>query len=549
MMKTRVDTVFYNGKIYTMEKEGVCREAVAVRDGRFACVGTTEEVLSRCEAEEMINLQGRPVFPGMGDSHLHFYAFCQTFTTVNLESARSKKEAIAMLAARAAETPEGEWIKGSNFDQSKWNDCEDELPTREDLDKASDKHPIVIKRVCLHTAVANTRALEKAGVRKNFVFGDGGLVELDDDGLPNGIFREQASRIFDEIIPDPMQKPENKTRYVKKGLETAASCGLTMMHTYAADIWKYIEDYDGYRELNRKGELPVRMTIYLDKPFEKPVVTEQERQDPYRAVQYGGYKLFADGSMGSRSAKLFEPYSDDPSTDGMLVITQEGLNEKMLSAYEAGLQPATHCIGDRGLDVVLNAIEFTLEESRRRGMTEQEQKKRLPFRIIHAQIAAPDVIERMACLPVVVDTQPSFLMTDMHWLEARLGKERAGMCYLWKSCLEQGLLMAAGSDSPVENFNPWYGIYAAVTRQDLDGFPKGGFHPEEKLSVYDAVCLFTKNVPIATGEQDLMGTIEEGKFADMVVVDRDPFVIPEDEIKDTQVLYTYMAGRQTYRRI
>lgn len=547
-MKIRTDMIFLNGKVYTLEAEGVCREAFAVKDGRFEFVGTTDEVLTRYEADEIIDLQGKPVFPGMGDSHLHFYAFCQTFTNVNLETARSKKEALAMLAAKAAETPEGEWIKGSNFDQTKWNDCEDELPTREDLDKASDKHPIVIKRVCLHTAVANTRALEKAGIGKGYVFGDGGLVVLDENGMPNGIFREQASKIYDEMIPDAMQKPEIKAKYLNKGLKIAASYGLTMMHTYAADIWKYIEDYEGYRELNRRGELPVRMTIYLDTLFDKPFVSEKERQDPYRAVQYGGLKMFSDGSLGSRSAKLFEPYSDDPATDGMLVITQENLNRKMLMAYEMGLQPALHCIGDKGLDVVLNAIEYTLEESRKHGMTEHEQKSRLPFRIIHAQMANPEMIARMQKLPVVLDLQPSFLMTDLHWIESRVGEKRARMSYLWKTYQDQGLLLTGGSDCPVESFSPWNGIYAAVTRQDLDMYPKGGYHPEEKISVYDAVCMFSKNIPMATGEADLMGTIEAGKFADMVVIDRDIFEIPENEIKDTQVLYTYMAGRQTYRR-
>ena len=181
-------------------------------------------------------------------------------------------------------------------------------------------------------------------------------------------------------------------------------------------------------------------------------------------------------------------------------------------------------------------------------MTPEEQAKRLPFRIIHAQMATPELIERMKKLPIVLDIQPTFLMTDLHWIEERVGKECAVLSYPWKTYLDAGLIMAGGSDAPVESFNPWIGIYATVTRQDMDGYPVGGYHPNEKLSVYDAVCMYSKNVAYANGDQDLMGTIEAGKFADMVVIDRDIFHIPENDIKDIQVLNTYMAGIERYHR-
>ena len=531
-MKIKADRIFINAKAYTLEAEGVCRDAIVVKDGLFEYVGTTSEALEKYQSDEIIDLEGKTVLPGMGDSHLHFFAFCQTFTTVDLGGAKSKKEAIERLAAKAAETPEGEWIKGSNFDQSKWDDCEDQLPTREDLDKASTKHPIVIKRV----------------IGKGYEFGTGGTVELDGDGMPNGIFREQASKIYDELIPDPFLIPENKKKYMKQGFDMAVSYGLTMMHTYAAEIWKYSEDINDYIELNRKGELPVRMTVCLDYFYDKPFVTEKERRDPFRAAQFGTFKIFSDGSLGSRSAKLYEPYNDDPTTDGILVISQEDLNERMLKGYEMGLQPAIHCIGDKGLDVVLTAIEYTLEKSREHGMTKREQDDRLPFRIIHAQMANPELIERMSKLPVVLDIQPSFFLTDLHWIKDRVGEKRAAMSYTWKKYQDAGLLMTGGSDCPVEIFSPWNGIYSLVCRKDLDGYPEGGVQPEEKLSRYDAVCMFSKNIPYANGEQDLMGTIEKGKFADMVVIDRDIFTVPEDEIKDVQALNTYLAGKETYRR-
>lgn len=545
-MKVKADKIYVNAKAYTLEAEGVCKEAIVVKDGKFAYVGSNEEALANYEGE-VVDLGGKTVLPGMGDSHMHFFAYCQSMTTVDLSVCKTKKDALAALKKKADETPEGEWIKGSGFDQSKWQDCEaDVIPTKVDLDSVSTKHPIVIKRVCLHTAVANSLALEKAGIGKGFVFGDGGLVELDADGMPNGIMREQSSKIFDEIIPDPFLIPENKQKYIKKGLAQAAQFGLTMMHTYAAEIWQYNEDINDYLALNRKGELPVRMSVCLDQFFDRPFLTKEEREDPYRAAQFGTFKIFCDGSLGSRSAKLYAPYDDAPETDGMLVISQEGLNERVYEGYVRGLQPAIHCIGDLAFGNVMTAIEYTLERTRKEGMTEREQKNKLPFRIIHAQMITDEDFERALKLPLIMDVQPSFLLTDLHWLDDRVG-DRSSYCYQWKRMIDAGMLLTGGSDCPVEIFNPWNGIFSCVNRQDLECWPPEGYHPEERISVYDAVCMFSKNIPYANGEQDLMGTLEAGKFADFIVIDRDVFEIPHSEIKDIKVLNTFLAGNETYR--
>ncbi|MBQ1395859.1 MAG: amidohydrolase [Eubacterium sp.] len=543
----KADTLFKNGKIYTLVNEGDCAEALAVKDGRIVFVGSNADAAD-IEACEVVDLGGRTMLPGLGDSHLHFFAYCQTLTTVDLGAAKSKKEAMQMLADKAAETPAGEWIRGNNFDQSKWSDCEDEIPTKADLDAVSTEHPIFMKRVCLHTAVANSKALEVAGVGKDYEFGVGGLVELDENGYPNGILREQAPKIFDEIIPDPAKVPEIKAKLMDTALAKAAREGVTQIHTYAADIWKYTEDFDDYKALERAGKLPLRVSIYLDTYYTKPYLTQKEVEDPYRLVQYGGYKIFSDGSLGSRSAALFEPYDDDPTTTGIFVQSQDALNEKMLKAYEMGLQPATHCIGDAGLDAVLTAIEYTLAKSREHGMTEREQATRDPFRIIHAQMARPELIERMCKLPVVIDIQPSFYCTDLHWIEDRVGAERAAHSYQWKTYIDKGLILTGGSDCPVEDFNPWYGIYAAVTRKDLEGYPEGGCHPEEKVSPYEAICMFSKNIAIAIGQQAQLGTLEAGKFADMVVVEQDPFEIPEDELLHVVNDQTWVAGRKVFER-
>lgn len=544
----KVDMILKNGRIYTMAREGDVVEALAVQDGKIVYAGATSDVLASCQSERIVDLGGKTVLPGMGDSHLHFFAYCQTKTNVDLGGCRSREEVIEKLARRARETPEGQWVKGSNFDESKWSSDNDHLPTRADLDAASATCPIVMKRVCLHTAVANTAALRAAGIGRGYVYGPGGLVELDENGEPNGILREQATKLFDELIPDPAKIPEVKEQIMTEAMAEASSQGLTTIHTYAAEIWKYTEDPADYLALDHKGRLPLRVVIYLDTFYQKPYLTLKEMSDPYHKVCYGGHKIFSDGSLGSRSAKLLAPYSDAPETDGILVQSQQELNDHVLRAYEMGLQPAIHCIGDKGLDCVLTAIEYTLRESRARGMTEREQADRDPFRIIHAQMATDDMIRRMQKLPVAVDLQPVFLETDMHWVSERIGAERAAYSYRWESYRKAGLLLTGGSDCPVEPFNPWLNIYTAVARKDFTHFPEGGYQPEEKMSVYDAVCMFTKNLHKAAGHEAFLGTLEVGKFADIVVIDRDIFCVPEDEIMDVQVEQTYLAGEKVYDR-
>ena len=546
----QLDRLLVNGTIYTLKSEGDTVEAVGIKDGRIVFTGSAAEA-REFTADEVIDLSGQTVIPGMGDSHMHFYAFCQTLTNVDLGPCTSKVEMLDRLRAAAEKTPEGQWIRGSNFDQSKWEDCDkDALPDRHDLDAASSKHPIVIKRVCLHTAVANTAALERAGIGRDYQVGPGGVVEREPDGFPNGILREQLTRIFDEIIPDPMNDPSLKKHVMVQQLRDMASLGMTMMHTYAADIWKYFEDVADYDALNREGLLPLRVTVYLDKIEKlvgKPAPTAAQRADPAFKAKLGGYKLFCDGSLGSRSAALYEPYDDDPGNTGIVVEDLPALERKMLYAMENGIQCATHAIGDRGLDIVVTAIEHTVATLRAQGWSDARLAEK-PFRIIHAQMATPELIDRMAKLPVILDIQPAFYLTDMHWIKDRVGEERVKTGFLWRTYQEHNLLMTGGSDAPVEKYDPMQGIYAAVTRQDLKGWPAGGLLPEQRLSVYDALCLFSKNIPYATGDADYMGTIEVGKFADMAVLDRDIFRIPHEDLLHVKVTRTMLAGRDTWIR-
>ncbi len=301
----------------------------------------------------------------------------------------------------------------------------------------------------------------------------------------------------------------------------------------ACSLWKFGEDITIYRELEKEGRLPVRVFVCLDELFEK----EDYNEAKMSKANYGSYKLFVDGSLGSGSAALLEPYSDNQNNRGILICSQEELNNKMINAYEKGMQPAIHAIGDKSLEMTISSIENTLKLFPYNGQR---------FRIIHAQLINKGLLERMKKLPLVVDIQPSFVSSDLHWLKDRLGENRLKQGgYVWKTMLDAGLILTGGSDCPVESYNPFEGIFAAVTRQDRKGYPEGGWYPKEKLSIYEAICLYSKNAAYATCEENVKGTIEKGKLADFIIIDRDPFLIKPIDIQNIKVLKTFVGGEES----
>ena len=534
-----LDKLFINGEIYSMKKEGEKFQSLGVKDGKITFLGTDEEA-KNVSSKELKDLKGKMMIPGMADAHLHLYAYCQNLTFVDLSKVHNINEMINLMKEKVKNVKKGDWVKGVNFDQSKWK--ENRFPTLEEMNSISKDNPVIIKRCCLHAVVANSKALKMAGIGKNYQAGSGGIVELDKDSMPNGILREQSTKVFDDILPDPLKDVEVQKRIMQDVLNDMSSKGITTIHTYAAKIWQYNEDISIYKNFEKEGKLPLRVTVCIDELFEPEILTEEKLNNPNRKVQLGAYKIFSDGSMGSRSAALKSPYSDDLENSGFMLFTQEELNNKILTGYEHGLQPAIHAIGDRALDMTLSAIEYTLKITKEKGMTDEEQKNRLPFRIIHVQMIDDDLLERMKKLPLVLDIQPIFLCTDLHWIEDRIGKERLKGSFALKTMEKAGLIQTGGSDCPVETYEPLKGIYAAVTRQDMEGYPAEGFLPEERLSVYEALCMYTKNVPYATGQESVLGTLEIGKFADLTVLERNLFKIDEKDIKDVKVEQTYVAG-------
>ena len=543
MNQTRLDTLFVNGKIYTLREKSDFAEALGIKNGRIQFIGSNREA-ELLAAEKTIDLEGKTLIPGMGDSHLHLFAYCKNQTAVNLENVRSIDELLAVMRKKAASTPKGKWIKGAGFDQTKF--IENRMPTREDLDKISTDHPIVIRRCCLHTMIANSPAILLAGVDRAMAVQSDGLIEVDENKVPTGVFHEKSTIVFDEIVPDILADPAEKRKILLEVLGDMVSKGITSINTYAAKIWNYEEDILTYRELEEEGLLPLRVIVSLDTLFENEVLSQSSLQkDPFAKVKYGSYKLFTDGSLGAKSAALQEPYSDDSGNCGILV-DKDKLYHDLYTAYGKGLQPAIHAIGDRALEITLDTIEAVLKNSG--GSVQPGGDKRLPFRIIHAQLVTPAQLERMKKLPIILDIQPVFLCTDLYWIESSIGNKRIKNAYLWKSMSDAGLMMAGGSDCPVESYDPIKGIYAAVTRQDINGFPSGGWEPDEKLSVYEALCLFTKNIAYTTGDEDVLGTIEKNKFADLVVLDHDPFTVTAEELKEIKVLKTFVAGEMVFDR-
>jgi predicted amidohydrolase YtcJ len=532
MKDMKMDLLVMNGNIYTMKEEGHRVKALGIRDGVIVYMGEGKDI-ALAEVGETVDLQGRSIIPGMGDSHMHFSAYCQNLRTVSLEHTRSVEELVRQMKERVERTPAGEWIKGSGFDQTKF--VSKRLPTRWDLDKASSAHPMVVRRCCLHVLVANTKAMEMAGMNDEIFQRYPGLIERNEKGEYTGVFREGATAVFDEIIPDPLENPIEKGRLFQEVFQDMVSKGITSIHTYAAQIWRYVEDVDFYREMERNGELPIRVTINLDQLWEQEKL--QDFGHPMEKVRMGAYKIFTDGSLGARSAALFQDYSDEPGNMGIMTPV-EHLEEKVRGAYEMGLPVAIHAIGDRAMEGVIQVLEKLI--------LKEGKSFPAPCRVIHAQMVTIEQRRRLKSLPVVLDIQPVFLCTDLHWIEDRIGKERMEDAYIWRTLWEEGLLLTGGSDCPVESYNPLKGIHGAVNRQDENGFPPGGYYPQQKLSLYQGFCLFTKNIHIATGQQDVLGTLEVGKFADFVILDRDPFFIEPEKVQDIKVEATYVGGEKVY---
>jgi len=539
-----LDLILLNGKFETMNSLNPRAEAVAIVKGKFYKVGSNEEVLQLKSSDtKIIDLKGNMVVPGFNDSHMHLAMFGSNLLECDLVGTESVDDIIERMQdfIQKNKIEPGRWVTGKGWNEDYFNIRM--LPTRYDLDKISTEHNICLTRACYHTCVVNSKGLETAGVTKDNVQIEGGRFEVDEKGVPIGICREKALKYIYSKLPS--YNVEDIKKMIRSASDCAVSKGLTSIQTddFMLPGVEFEQILEAYKELHDSGELKVR--IYeqcllptMDKLqhfLEKGCRTGEG--DEY--FKFGPLKLLADGSLGPRTAYLREPYADQPSTSGIPAYSQDGLNEIVKKAHDAGMQIAVHCIGDKAMYMVFEAFE---------NACVQNPRKDPRHTVVHCQITDEILLDKFREDNVVATIQPIFLNYDLHMAEGRIGKERVKTSYNWKSLFDRGVHVACGSDCPVEPFDVLPGIYAAVTRKDLKGYPENGWLPEQKLSVYQALYGFTLGSAYASFEENIKGSIEEGKLADMAVLSDDIYQIEPDKIKDVEVMMTFVNGKLVYKK-
>jgi len=536
---TDADLLVRNGHIVTMDGARRVVSAMAVRDGRILALAD-EGALAGCASSrtQLLDLHQRTVLPGLIDVHTHAMEWVKGILRGEIEAGYPAVHSIAEItqavARRAATLPRGQWIVGSGWDDSKL--AELRYITRQDLDTVSPDHPVYLKHVSGHLGVANSAALKLANISKATHDPQGGLIERDAAGEPTGILKDTAMGLVATLLPkDP---PDINVRAAKLISEKAAEVGLTTIH----DIYISADEMRGYQEAWRRGWLKIR--VQMSPRIGSIADAEKLAQMGVHTgfgddqLKFGAAKMFADGGMGARTIAIYPPgVLGEPNNLGVLRWTPADMQKAHLLAAGAGWQLETHAIGDRAIDEVLDSYAAVIQQL---GLKDHR------FRIVHAGISTPAVQKRLRELNVLVDGNPPFVYWIGSWF-LKYGPERVRWSYPAKSYIENGIIEAAGSDVPVTPLSPWWGIWAAVVRRDLQSGQI--LAPEERISVEQALALYTHNGAYAGFEEDRKGALEPGKLADFIVVDRDVLTVPADELKDVKVLQTFVGGRSVYDRL
>jgi predicted amidohydrolase YtcJ len=530
-------TLIANARIYTLDPGGTVVDAgsMAFSDsGEILAIGDDEPMARAFPGARRVDMVGRTVLPGLIDSHGHLYGLALSFTRAQLAGTRSKDEVMERLHEFEAGLPEGEWVLGRGWDQNDWP--EQTFPTFADLDAEFPDRPVWLRRIDGHAAWGNSAAMAQAD---QDLTGDwqpeGGHIQRDDRGRPTGIFIDGAMNLVERAVPEP--SPEVESAALDLALEQLVSLGLTGVHDPGVD--RHVIDL--YRAKITAGDFPVRVYALSDGIGETTgwLCANGPLSDPSGRLEMRAVKLYADGALGSRGAALLADYSDDPGNRGLLFMSDDDMKSAIRTVVGCGLQAGVHAIGDAANRQVLDAYQSVLPEF-------PDNPGR--HRIEHAQVLSPEDIPRFAELGVIAAMQPTHATSDMYWAGERLGADRLPGAYAWKRLAEAGALLAFGSDFPVEEVNPMLGIYAAVTRQDLKGWPDGGWLPDERLSREEAVRAFTLNAAYAGFAEQTTGSLEIGKRADFIVLDRDIMRVPANQIPDAVVLETWVDGQPVFVR-
>ena len=521
--------------VYTVDDDRPTAEAFAVEDGRFVAVGTEAEVRAAYPDWPRLDLGGAAVVPGLIDAHAHLLGLGQALLQADLVGTASTAEVVERLRDFAATLPDGAWITGRGWDQNDWGG-DGAFPTRADLDAAFPDRPVWLTRIDGHAAWANTAALRAAGLDPDAAAPpdpEGGAVLRDADGRPTGVFVDAAEGLVARALPAPDAAFYQEA--LRRALAETTKYGLTGVHEAGVPMGAL----DLYREAIDAGRFPIRNYAMLS---QDQLAAFCERYPD--GVEHGGrlvarsLKVYADGALGSRGAALLTDYADDPGNQGLLFQSADSLRRTVTDAMRCGLQVNTHAIGDRGNREVLDAYEAAIATTG--GGAGRH-------RVEHAQVVSLDDLERFAALGVIASVQPTHATSDMPWAETRVGADRVRGAYAWRRLVDSGARLALGSDFPVERVDPLLGFHAAVTRQDADDAPAGGWYGNQALTRAEALRGFTLDAAYAGFMEDEVGSIEPGKRADFVVLSRDVMTAPPEEILGARVLATYLDGAPVYR--
>lgn len=537
------DTVYIHGNILTGAHLVPAKEhpdasstparitALAVSHGSITAVGSDADILKlKSTQTKVIDLHGAFAMPGFNDAHTHMASAGRQKLTVDLDGTTSLGDMLSRIRAYVATAPAGSWILGSGWDHTKW--VSGALPTRTDLDSVTGAHPAMFTRTDGHIVVANSAALKAANITAATPSPQGGKIDHDANGALTGIVREgPAIALLSAHIPPP--SPDERRRALEIVVADALSHGVTSVQDFSE--W---DDFLVLESLERGHTLHLRVSEWLD--FNLPLKTLEERRashDPADPLLHiGQLKAYMDGSLGSRTAALAAPYSDEPTNSGITRYDQATLNRMSSERAAAGFQLGFHAIGDQANHMALDAF----------SAAEQVDSSKDPrFRIEHAQVLLPADFDRFAQLHVIASMQPVHLLSDMNWAAARLGPDRARYSYAWRSMLNHHITLAFGTDYPVESINPFRGLYAAITRQNEAG--TASYEPQERLTRAEAIYAYTQASACAEFRERIKGRLEPGFLADIVVLDRDPFKSNPQELLHTRVLRTIVNGETVYQ--
>jgi predicted amidohydrolase YtcJ len=528
------DTILIDGMIYTgvgfAEDKPETVQAMAIEAGKVVAIGSNAEIRRLAGPKTLVldlntSKTGTFVFPGFNDAHTHLGGAGQTKLHVDLTGVGSLEAMLAKVKAFADMAPRGHWLTGGNWDHTLW--ASKELPTRQQLDRVTGDHPAFLNRIDRHIAVVNTAALKAAGVTEKTQPPQGGAIDLDAQGEPTGILRESAQGLVEKVIPPPTEVERRKGDAL--AIADALSHGVTSVQDFSP--W---EDFIVYEKLEKEGALKIRISEWL--PFKAPLPdllkmrAHHDANDPM--LHTGMLKGFMDGSLGSRTAAMKAPFTDDAGNSGLPQYTEDQLNAMTVERARAGFQIGFHAIGDR-------AAAMALEAYGQPGVSSTARN-----RIEHAQVVDPADISRFKQLGVIASMQPNHLLTDMNWAEDRLGPQRAAYSYAWRAFLNAGVALALGTDYPVEPVTPFRGLYAAVTRMNEMGTKT--YFPENKLTRGQALYAYTQGSAYAEFAEKRKGKLAPGYDADFVLVDRDLYTVDAPAILGTQVRATFVGGRNSF---